>query len=65
MKLVGIVRLGGLLTGVLLVAARIAAAQNDLGVPNFSTLESHQYDSINLQNLNVTLNIPIRQSLFP
>ena len=36
------------------------SAQNNLGTPNFSTIEPHQYDSINLQNLNISINIPVR-----
>ncbi len=45
-----------LLTALLSV---LAFGQND-GVPTFSTIEDHGLDSINLQNLDVLINTPVR-----
>src|SRR4051812_19452404 len=43
-----------------LVTSSTLFAQNDLGLPNFGTSESHQYETINLQNLNIVVHIPVR-----
>lgn len=39
--------------------AALAPGQVNPGTPSFSAYDSHQYDTINLQNLNVSLNVPV------
>jgi RHS repeat-associated protein len=39
--------------------AALALGQNNPGTPSFSAYDSHQYDTVNLQNLNVSLTIPV------
>lgn len=43
---------------VFLYFARLAAAQVNPGTPSFSGYDGGKYDTINLQNLNVSLNVP-------
>lgn len=49
----------------LLFASQVLLAQNDLGLPDFSSVEGHRYDSINLQNLNVVVHISVRSKPGP
>ncbi len=44
-----------------------AKAQATPGTPSWSAYEKHQYDTINLQNLNVMLNVPVmnKSGAFP
>ena len=51
----------------LLSFAGHAHAQVNSGTPSFSAYDSHQYDTINLQNLNVTLSMPVmsKSGAFP
>ena len=39
--------------------AGLAGGQVNPGTPSFSAYDSDQYDTINLQNLNVALNVPV------
>jgi hypothetical protein len=48
-----------------IVSGTCFAQDQNGGIPGFSSIESHQYDSINLQNLSVVLNIPIRAKAGP
>jgi len=51
------------LTILALAAAVPVLAQNTTGTPNWSAFDGGQYDSINLQNLSVQLNLPVFQKL--
>ena len=42
----------------ILLATSLAVAQND-GIPQFSVFDSHQVDSINLQNLTINITTPV------
>src|SRR5262249_50906394 len=44
----------------MLCAAHLVTAQDNLGLPNFGTSETHQYDTIDLSTLNVILRLPVR-----
>jgi hypothetical protein len=50
-----------------LVTARPVASQVSPGTPLFVAYDSHQYDTINLQNLNIILNVPVisKSGAFP
>ena len=50
-----------------LFATGLAGAQVNPGTPSFSAYDSHQYDTVNLQNLSVSLNIPVmsKNGAFP
>ena len=52
---------------VFLYFAGLAAAQVNPGTPAFSGYDGGQYDTINLQNLNVSLNVPLmsKSGAFP
>jgi RHS repeat-associated protein len=52
---------------VLLCLARLGAGQTNAGTPSFSAYDGGQYDTINLQNLNVSLNVPVmsKSGAFP
>src|SRR5271166_5971828 len=43
----------------LLSVAGLALGQPNLGMPSFSAFDAHEVDTVNLQNLNVTLNTPV------
>jgi hypothetical protein len=47
--------------------AGLAGGQVNPGTPSFSAYDSHQYDVLNLQNLNVALNVPVmsKSGAFP
>ena len=49
------------------LSIELAIAQVNPGTPSFSAYDSSQYDTVNLQNLNVVLNIPImsKSGAFP
>jgi RHS repeat-associated protein len=51
----------------ILCFAGFAGGQVNPGTPSFSAYDSHQYDTINLQNLDVSLNVPVmsKSGAFP
>jgi RHS repeat-associated protein len=55
-----------LLANVLLMAG-LAGGQVNPGTPSWSAYDSHQVDTVNLQNLNVVLNVPVmsKSGAFP
>ncbi len=50
-----------------LCLAPLAGGQVNPGAPSFSAYDRHEYDTVNLQNLNVTLNVPVisKNGAFP
>jgi hypothetical protein len=48
------------ISAIFLFFAGLALAQVQPGTPNWSAIETHAVDSINLSNLVVSLNIPVR-----
>jgi hypothetical protein len=59
LKVVGTSRLCTLIT--VLFFAGLAHGQTNPGMPSFSAFDSHAVDTINLQNLNISMNIPVYQ----
>src|SRR5580704_3161170 len=51
----------------LLCLVGLAEGQINPGTPSFSAYDGGQYDTINLQNLNVSLNVPVmsKSGAFP
>jgi RHS repeat-associated protein len=49
------------LLGVIVLFTGLANAQVDPGRPSFSAFDSHTVDTINLQNLNISINVPVYQ----
>jgi RHS repeat-associated protein len=52
---------------VFIFSARVAIAQVNTGTPSFSAYDSGEYDTINLQNLSVSLHVPVmsKSGAFP